>query len=245
MFSLEGRVALVTGASGGIGGAIAQALHAAGATVALSGTRVEALEEAAARLGGRTGVHAADLSDPAAPAALVRAVEERHGPLDILVNNAGLTRDGLAMRMRDEDWQRVLEVDLSAPFRLCRAALPGMVRRRHGRIVNIASVVGVTGNAGQANYAAAKAGLIGLTKSLAREIASRGITVNAVAPGFVETAMTEKLTEAQRTAAAAQIPIGRLGTSADIAAGVLYLASDEAAWVTGTTLHINGGMAMP
>ena len=245
MFSLEGRVALVTGASGGIGGAIAQALHAAGATVALSGTRVEALEDAAARLGGRTGVHAADLSDPAAPAALVRAVEERHGPLDILVNNAGLTRDGLAMRMRDEDWQRVLEVDLSAPFRLCRAALPGMVRRRHGRIVNIASVVGVTGNAGQANYAAAKAGLIGLTKSLAREIASRGITVNAVAPGFVETAMTEKLTEAQRTAAAAQIPIGRLGTSADIAAGVLYLASDEAAWVTGTTLHINGGMAMP
>ena len=206
---------------------------------------MEVLAEVAASLGGRTGIHAADLSDPAAPAALVRAVEEAHGALDILVNNAGLTRDGLAMRMRDDDWQRVLDVDLSAPFRLSRAALLGMVRRRRGRIVNIASVVGVTGNAGQANYAAAKAGLIGLTKSLAREVAARGITVNAVAPGFVATAMTEKLTEAQRTAAAAQIPLGRLGTSADVAAGVLYLASDEAAWVTGTTLHINGGMAMP
>ncbi len=245
MFSLDGRVALVTGASGGIGGAIAAALHAAGATVALSGTRVDALEAAAAGLEGRTSVHAADLADPAAPAALVRAVEERHGALDIMVNNAGLTRDGLALRMRDEDWQRVLDVDLSAPFRLSRAALRGMVQRRRGRIVNIASVVGVTGNAGQANYAAAKAGLIGLTKSLAREVAARGITVNAVAPGFVETAMTEKLSLAQRTAAAAQIPLGRLGTSADIAAGVLYLASDEAAWVTGTTLHINGGMVMP
>lgn len=244
MFSLEGRVALVTGASGGIGGAIAQALHAAGATVALSGTRLEALEAMAATLDAGTSVHAADLADPAAAAALVRAVEERHGALDILVNNAGLTRDGLALRMKDDDWQRVLDVDLSAPFRLSRAALSGMVRRRHGRIVNIGSVVGATGNAGQANYAAAKAGLIGLTKSLAREVASRAITVNAVAPGFVETAMTAKLTEAQRTAAAAQIPLGRLGTSADIAAGVLYLASDEAAWVTGTTLHINGGMAM-
>ncbi len=246
MFSLEGRVALVTGASGGIGGAIAQALHAAGATVALSGTRVDALEAAAATLDGlRVSVHAADLADPAAPAALVRAVEAAHGTLDVLVNNAGLTRDGLAMRMRDEDWQRVLDVDLGAPFRLCRAALRGMVQRRRGRIINIASVVGVTGNAGQANYASAKAGLIGLTKSLAREVATRGITVNAVAPGFIETAMTEALTAAQREAAASQIPLGRLGTSADVAAGVLYLASDEAAWVTGTTLHINGGMAMP
>ena len=245
MFSLEGRVALVTGASGGIGGAIAAALHAAGATVALSGTRVAALEAAASGWDGRASVHAADLADPAAPADLVRAVEAAHGGLDILVNNAGLTRDGLALRMRDEDWQRVLDVDLTAPFRLCRAALRGMVQRRRGRIVNIASVVAVTGNAGQANYASAKAGLIGLTKSLAREVAARGITVNAVAPGFVETAMTGALTAAQRTAALAQIPLGRFGTGADVAAGVLYLASDEAAWVTGTTLHISGGMAMP
>lgn len=245
MFRLDGKVALVTGASGGIGGAIARTLHAAGATVALSGTRVEALDAVAAGLGERCGVHPADLGDPAAPLALVKAVEAAHGGLDVLVNNAGLTRDGLALRMKDEDWARVLEVDLTAPFRLARAALAGMVRRRRGRIVNIASVVGVIGNAGQANYSAAKAGMIGMTRSLAREVASRGITVNAVAPGFIETAMTAALGEDQRRTLADGIPLGRLGSADDVAAGVLYLASDEASWVTGTTLHVNGGMAMP
>ena len=245
MFRLDGKVALVTGASGGIGEAIASVLHEAGATVALSGTRADVLGERAAALGERASVHPADLADPAAPAALVAAVEAAHGRLDILVNNAGLTRDGLAMRMKDADWDRVLEVDLTAPFRLIRAALPGMVRRRSGRIVNIASIVGVTGNAGQANYSAAKAGMIGMTRSLAREVASRGITVNAVAPGFIETAMTAGLAEAQRTALLGSIPLGRLGTARDVAASVLYLAAEEAAWVTGTTLHVNGGMAMP
>ena len=187
----------------------------------------------------------ADLSDPAAPDALVAAAEQATGTgLDILVNNAGLTRDGLALRMKDEDWGRVLEVDLAAPFRLCRAALKGMVRRRAGRIVSIASIVGVTGNAGQSNYAAAKAGMIGMSKSLAQEVGSRGITVNVVAPGFVETAMTDALAEPQRAKLTAAIPLGRMGQPADIAAAVAYLASDEAAWVTGATLHVNGGMAM-
>ena len=244
MFRLDGRVALVTGASGGIGEAIARALHAAGAVVALSGTRVEALDALAASLGERTGVHPADLSEAASALTLVREVEAAFGRLDVLVNNAGLTRDGLALRMKDADWDRVLDVDLTAPFRLSRAALAGMVRRRAGRIINITSIVGVTGNAGQANYAAAKAGMIGMTKSLAREVASRAITVNAVAPGFIDTPMTAALNETQRAALTAEIPLGRLGAGEDVAASVLYLASDEAAWVTGTTLHVNGGMLM-
>ncbi len=245
MFRLDGRVALVTGASGGIGDAIARTLHAAGAQVALSGTREAALAALADDLGGeRVSLHPADLADRSAALPLVRAVEAGHGRLDILVNNAGLVRDGLAMRMKDEDWDRVIELDLAAPFRLCRAVLAGMVRRRHGRIINIASVVALTGNAGQANYSAAKAGMLGMTRSLAREVASRSITVNAVAPGFVDTAMTATLPAAQKTALAEQIPLGRLGTGADIGGAVLYLASDEAAWVTGTTLHVNGGMLM-
>ena len=246
MFRLDGKTALVTGASGGIGAAIARALHSQGATVVLSGTRVEALDSLARSLAHeRVHVCPADLSDPAAPDALVAAAEGAAGAgLDILVNNAGLTRDGLALRMKDEDWSRVLEVDLAAPFRLCRAALKGMVRRRSGRIVSIASIVGVTGNAGQANYAAAKAGMIGMSKSLAQEVGSRGITVNVVAPGFVETAMTDALPEAQRAKLSAAIPLGRLGQPEDIAAAVAYLASPEAAWVTGATLHVNGGMAM-
>ncbi|WP_428376387.1 3-oxoacyl-[acyl-carrier-protein] reductase [Lichenicoccus sp.] len=250
MFRLDGKIALVTGASGGIGAAIARALHAQGAAVVLSGTRREALDSLAAALAtaapaSRVHVCPADLSDPAAPDALVAAAEQAAGAgLDILVNNAGLTRDGLALRMKDEDWNRVLEVDLAAPFRLCRAALKGMLRRRAGRIISIASIVGQTGNAGQANYAAAKAGMIGMSKSLAQEVASRGITVNVVAPGFVETAMTAALPETQRAKLSAAIPLGRIGQPADIAAAVAYLAADEAGWVTGATLHVNGGMAM-
>jgi 3-oxoacyl-[acyl-carrier protein] reductase len=244
MFRLDGRTALVTGASGGIGAAIARALHAQGAAVALSGTRRDALEALAAELGGRAHVCPADLRDPAAPDALVAAAEAAAGPLAILVNNAGFTRDMLALRMKDEDWQAVLDVDLTAPFRLARAALRGMLRRRAGRIVSISSIVGSTGNAGQANYAAAKAGLAGMTKALAQEVASRGITVNIVAPGFVATPMTDALTEAQKTKLAEAIPLGRLGQPADVAAAVAYLASDEAGWVTGATLHVNGGMAM-
>ena len=244
MFRLDGKSALVTGASGGIGAAIARALHAQGAVVALSGTRRDALEALAAELGERAHVCPADLRDPAAADGLVAAAEAAAGPLAILVNNAGLTRDMLALRMKDEDWQTVLDVDLSAPFRLSRAALKGMVRRRAGRIIGIGSIVGATGNPGQANYAAAKAGLVGMTKALAQEVASRGITVNMVAPGFIETAMTEALTEAQRAKLSDAIPIGHLGRPADIAAAVVYLASDEAAWMTGATLHVNGGMAM-
>ncbi len=245
MFNLEGRLALVTGASGGIGAAIATLLHAQGAAVALSGTRQQALDELAASLGARSHVCPADLADPAAADALVAQAEAAAGQgVDILVNNAGLTRDGLALRMKDADWSQVLEVDLAAPFRLCRAALRGMLRRRAGRIVSIASIVGTTGNPGQANYAAAKAGLVGMSKSLAQEVGARGITVNVVAPGFVETAMTQGLSEAQRTKLGAAIPLGRLGAPRDVAAAVLYLASEEAGWVTGATLHVNGGMAM-
>jgi len=244
MFSLDGKAALITGASGGIGAAIARALHSQGAIVALSGTRREALDALASELGERAHVCPADLADPAAPEALVEAAERAGGPLHILVNNAGMTRDMLALRMGDADWHSVLDVDLGAPFRLARAVLRGMLRRRAGRIINIGSIVGATGNAGQANYAAAKAGLIGLTKALAHEVASRGVTVNAVAPGFVVTPMTDALSEQQRSRIAGAIPLARLGQPADIAAAVVYLASDEAGWVTGATLHVNGGMAM-
>ncbi|MCP5368130.1 MAG: 3-oxoacyl-[acyl-carrier-protein] reductase [Hyphomicrobiales bacterium] len=244
MFSLDGKRALVTGASGGIGGAIARALHAQGAAVALSGTRREALDALAGELGERAAVTPADLSDPDGAQALVQAAESALGGLDILVNNAGLTRDGLAMRMKDADWQTVLDVNLTAGFRLIRAALRGMMKQRFGRIVGITSIVGVTGNPGQANYAASKAGMIGMTKSLAQELASRGITVNCVAPGFIETAMTDALPDSQKDKLLGAIPAGHLGSGADIAAAVAYLASDEAAYVTGQTLHVNGGMAM-
>jgi len=244
MFRLDGKTALVTGATGGIGAATARALHAQGAQVALTGRRAAELEALAAELGDRVLVAPADLADPAAPASLVETVEGKFGSLDILVNNAGFTRDMLALRMGDADWQAVLEVDLTAPFRLARAALRGMMKKRWGRIVSIASIVGVTGNAGQANYAAAKAGLIGMSKSLAQEVATRGVTVNVVAPGFVKTAMTDVLGEAQRAKLLERIPTARMGTPEDIAAAVVYLASNEAAWVTGQTLHVNGGMAM-
>jgi 3-oxoacyl-[acyl-carrier protein] reductase len=244
MFDLSGKTALVTGASGGIGGAIARALHAQGATVALTGTRLPALEDLAGTLGERAHVLPCNLSDSDAAAALPGEAEAAMGALDILVNNAGLTRDNLAMRMKDEDWELVLDVNLTAAFRLARASLRGMMKRRFGRIIGIASIVGVTGNPGQANYAASKAGMIGMSKSLAQEVASRGITVNCVAPGFIETAMTDALAEAQREKLLAAVPAGRLGTSEDVAAGVVYLASDEAAYVTGQTLHVNGGMAM-
>ncbi|HUA76262.1 MAG TPA: 3-oxoacyl-[acyl-carrier-protein] reductase [Acetobacteraceae bacterium] len=245
MFRLDGQVALVTGASGGIGAAIARALHAQGARVVLSGTRASVLVALAETLGENAFVCPADLSDPDAPETLIGEAESLAGPLNILVNNAGFARDGLALRMSETDWQAVIEVDLSAPFRLARAALKGMVRRRAGRIIGIGSIVGTTGNAGQANYAAAKAGLVGMTKALAQEVASRGITVNVIAPGFIDTAMTAGLPEAHRARVAERIPLGRLGTPEDVAAAVVYLASPEAAWVTGTTLHINGGMAMP
>ena len=244
MFDVSGRTALVTGASGGIGGAIARALHGQGAAVMLAGTRRAALEALAEELGARTYVETADLGDPGAADELVRAAEGAMGRLDILVNNAGLARDALALRMKDEDWQKVLDIDLTAAFRLTRAALRGMVRRRHGRIVAVTSVVAVTGNPGQANYAAAKAALIGMSKSIAAEVASRGVTVNCVAPGFVETAMTAALPAEQRDRLGAAIPAGRFGAPADIAAAVAYLASAEAGYVTGQTLHVNGGMAM-
>ena len=244
MFRLDGKPALVTGASGGIGAAIARALHAQGAKVVLSGTRQARLEELAQELGKGAFVCPADLRDAAEPNALVEAAEKAAGPLHILVNNAGMTRDGLALRMSDLDWQAVLDIDLSAPFRLARAAMRGMLRRRAGRIINISSIVGVTGNPGQANYAAAKAGLIGMSKSLAQEVASRGITVNVVAPGFVDTAMTEALNDARKAKLVEGIPLGRIGQPEDVAGAVVYLASDAAAWVTGATLHVNGGMAM-
>jgi len=245
MFDLSGKTALVTGASGGIGGAIARALHAQGARVALSGTRREALEAVAADLGERAHVVPCNLSDATAVNALIGETETALGAgLDILVNNAGLTRDGLALRMKDEDWAAVLEVNLTAAFRLSRAAMKGMMKRRFGRIVSITSIVGVTGNPGQANYAASKAGLIGMSKSLAAEVAARGITVNCVAPGFVTSAMTDVLSDDQKTRLLAAIPTGAMGTGDDIAAAVVYLASAEAGYVTGQTLHVNGGMAM-
>lgn len=244
MFDLSAKRAVVTGASGGIGGAIAKALHGAGATVVLSGTREEALQALAGELGERTHVITCNLSDPEGPADLIAKAEEAMGAVDILVNNAGLTRDTLAMRMKDEDWQAVIDVNLSATFRLSRACLKGMMKQRAGRIIGITSVVGVTGNAGQANYAASKAGMIGMSKALAQEVASRGITVNCVAPGFIVTPMTDALNDAQKEALLGSIPAGRLGESDDIAAAVLYLASNESAYMTGQTLHVNGGMAM-
>ncbi len=244
MFRLDGKRALITGASGGIGAAIARALHSQGAHVALSGTRQEALAGLAAALGSNAHVCPADLREPQAADALVAAAEVAMGPLDILVNNAGFTRDMLALRMKDEDWQAVLDVDLTAPFRLSRAVLKGMVRRRSGRIIAISSVVGSIGNPGQANYAAAKAGLMGMTKALAKEVGSRSITVNLVAPGFIETAMTSNLGDELKKRMIDGIPAGRMGQPEDVAAAVVYLASDEAAWVTGATLHVNGGMAM-
>jgi 3-oxoacyl-[acyl-carrier protein] reductase len=244
MFDLTGKIALVTGASGGIGGAVARRLHGQGATVVLSGTRAAALEALAGELGDRTAVVTCNLGDPAEADGLIAKAEAAAGPLDILVNNAGLTRDGLALRMKDEDWQQVLDVNLTASFRLTRAALRGMMKRRWGRVVGITSIVGVTGNPGQANYAASKAGLIGMTKSLAHEVATRGITLNCVAPGMIETAMTDALNEQQRDRILTAIPLQRLGNADEIAAAVVYLASEEAAYVTGQTLHVNGGMAM-
>lgn len=244
MFDLTGKCALVTGASGGLGAAIATALAAAGAKVALSGTRVEALEALKAKIGERAVVTPGDLGDAAATDKLFKDAETALGQVDILVNNAGLTRDGLAMRMKDEDWQKVIDVDLTAAFRLSRAALRGMMKRKWGRIVGITSIVGVTGNPGQANYAAAKAGMIGMSKALAQEVASRGITVNCVAPGFIVSPMTDALNEEQKTRLLGAIPLGRMGTAEEIAAATLYLASAEAAFVTGQTLHVNGGMAM-
>ena len=245
MFDLSGKTALVTGASGGIGGAVARALHAQGAAVVLSGTREAALQETAAELGGRAFAVAASLSDAQAVDGLVGAAEAAAGaPVDILVSNAGVTRDNLLVRMKDEEWSLVQQVNLEAYFRLCRAATRGMMRRRYGRIVAITSVVGVTGNPGQANYAASKAGMIGLSKALAQEVAGRGITVNCVAPGFIASPMTDALNEGQRSAILGRIPAGRLGEGAEIASACVYLASAEAAYVTGQTLHVNGGMAM-
>jgi 3-oxoacyl-[acyl-carrier protein] reductase len=244
MFDLQGKSALVTGASGGIGDAIARALHAQGAAVAISGTRREVLEKLAGELGANSQVLPCDLSRAEEVEALVPAAEAALGKVDILVNNAGITRDNLAMRMKDADWDRVLDVNLTAAFRLARAAMRPMMKRRFGRIISITSVVGVTGNAGQANYAAAKAGMIGMTKALAKELASRAITVNCVAPGFIETAMTGALDDKQRAQILASIPAGRLGKPDEIAAAVVYLASEEAGYVNGHTLHVNGGMAM-
>ncbi|WP_425090974.1 3-oxoacyl-ACP reductase FabG [Tropicimonas sp. S265A] len=244
MFDLEGKSALVTGASGGIGAEIARGLHARGATVGLSGTRETPLEALAAELGARAHVLPCNLSDSEAVEALPKAAVAAMGAIDILVNNAGITRDNLFMRMSDDEWQAVLDVNLTATMRLCRGVLRGMMKARWGRIVNISSVVGATGNPGQGNYAASKAGMVGMSKSLAYEVASRGITVNAVAPGFIETAMTEKLTDDQKGKILAQIPAGRMGSPAEIAGAVVYLASPEAGYVTGTVLHVNGGMAM-
>jgi 3-oxoacyl-[acyl-carrier protein] reductase len=246
MFDLTGKTALVTGASGGLGGAIAKSLHAQGATVVLSGTRADALQVVAGELGERVHTAPANLSDAAAVDSLVGQAEEAAGaPVDILVSNAGLTRDGLLLRMKDEDWDAVMRVNLEAYFRLSRAALRGMMKRRWGRIIGITSVVGVTGNPGQANYAASKAGMIGFSKALAQEVAARNVTVNCVAPGFIASPMTDVLNEAQRDAILSRIPAARLGQGAEIAGACVYLASEEAAYVTGQTLHVNGGMTMP
>lgn len=244
MFDLTGKSALVTGASGGIGGEIAKALHAAGANVGLSGTRVEPLEALAAELGERAFVLPCNLGEADAVKELPKHAIEAMGGLDILVNNAGITKDQIFMRMSDEEWQQVIDVNLTSAMRLCRAVMRPMMKARWGRIINISSIVGATGNPGQVNYAASKAGMVGMTKSIAYEVASRGITANAVAPGFIATAMTEKLNDEQKEAINKQIPSNRMGTPAEIAAAVLYLASDEAGYVTGTTLHVNGGMAM-
>lgn len=244
MFDLTDKTALVTGASGGIGAEIARVLHGAGATVAVSGTRLEPLEALAAELGSRVHVLPCNLSDPAEVEALPKRAIEAMGGVDILVNNAGITRDNLFMRMSDDEWDSVIAVNLTAAMRLCRGVLRGMMKKRWGRIVNISSVVGTTGNPGQGNYAASKAGLVGMTKALAYEVASRGITANAVAPGFITTAMTDKLTEDQKTAILKNVPAGRMGDAAEIAAAVLYLASPEAGYTTGTVLHVNGGLAM-
>ena len=244
MFDLNEKNALVTGASGGIGGAIAKSLYDAGATVALSGTRLAPLEELAASLGDRAHVLPCDLSDAEAVTALPKQAAEAMGSVDVLVNNAGITRDNLFMRMSDDEWSSVLEVNLTSTMRLCKGVMRGMMKARWGRIVNISSIVGATGNPGQANYAASKAGMVGMSKSIAYEVASRGITVNCVAPGFITTAMTEKLTDDQKAAILTQVPAGRMGNPDEIAAAVLYLSSPEAAYITGTTLHVNGGMAM-
>jgi len=244
MFELSGKTALVTGATGGIGGDIARALHAQGAHVVASGTRTDALEALAASLGERISIIACNLSDDADVDGLIGKAEAAAGQVDILVANAGITRDGLLVRMKDEDWQTVLKVNLEAYFRLSRAALRGMMKRRWGRIIGITSVVGVTGNPGQANYAASKAGMIGFSKSLAQEVAARSITVNCVAPGFIASPMTDALNDQQKQVILGRIPAGRLGTGGDVAAACVYLASDEGAYVTGQTLHVNGGMAM-
>ena len=244
MFALQGKVALITGATGGLGGAIARRLHAQGATVVISGTREEKLETLAKELGDRVVAKPCDLSDPEATVNLISKTESELGKIDILVNNAGLTRDGLMMRMKDDDWSKVIDVNLSAVFRLSREVMRGMMERRSGRIINITSIVGVTGNAGQVNYAASKAGLIGMTKSMAAEVATRGITVNCIAPGFIQSPMTDVLNDKQREGILSAIPQGDIGSPEDIAAGAVYLASDESKYITGQTLHINGGMTM-
>ena len=244
MFDLSGKNSLITGASGGIGGAIAKSLHAQGATVGLSGTRIEPLEALAAELGDRAYVLPCNLSDAEAVTVLPKAATAAMGSVDILVNNAGITRDNLFMRMSDEEWSSVLEVNLTSTMRLCKGAIRGMMKARWGRIINISSIVGSTGNPGQANYAASKAGVVGMSKSIAYEVASRGITVNCIAPGFITTAMTDKLNDDQKTAILTQVPAGRMGDADEIAAAVVFLASREAGYMTGATLHVNGGMAM-
>jgi 3-oxoacyl-[acyl-carrier protein] reductase len=244
MFSLEGKKALVTGATGGIGGAVAEALHRAGAKVAISGTKQDKLEALAAQLGAGVVPIACNLSDLPSVDQLIAQAEEKLGGLDILICNAGVTKDNLALRMKDDEWQQVIDINLTSSFRLARAAIKGMLKRRAGRIIFVTSVVGTTGNPGQANYCASKAGLTGLSKSLAQEVASRGITINCIAPGFIATAMTDVLTDDQKARINGNIPLGRMGAANDIAAGALYLASDEAGYITGQTLHINGGMVM-
>ena len=244
MFCLDEKTALITGASGGIGGAIAKTLHAAGATVAISGTRVDSLQALAAELGDRVHILTCNLSNAEAAALLPKQAAEAMGKVDILVNNAGVTRDNLFMRMSDDEWNSVLDINLTSTMRLCRGVLRGMMKARWGRIINVSSIVGTTGNPGQANYAASKAGVVAMSKSLAYEVASRGITVNCVAPGFITTAMTEKLTDEQKAGILTQVPAGRMGTAGEIAAAALYLASEQASYVTGSTIHVNGGMAM-